>query len=393
VLTVNTRQGLNAIYNTKIIAADRVLTNHAVVYTDKIVAVIPEGALATYALADRIDAGGLYLAPGFIDLHIHGCAGVDTMDDGEDALAVMSRILPATGVTAFLPTTMTMPLASVTAALARIRPLMGHCPGAGILGCHLEGPFINPAYKGAQAARHILAPDFALLAGHADVIKIVTLAPELPGGLAFIREAAQQNIVAAIGHSAASYEQALAAVAAGAAHITHTFNALAIPNHREPGVLGVITDSRVTCELIADNIHVHPAMQRLLLKLAGQARLILITDAMRACLMPDGNYELGGQPVRVDKGTARLDNGVIAGSVLTLNKAVANFRQTSGLPLPAVIALVTSNPAARLGLGRQKGRIEPGFDADMVIFDENITPTETIVGGKSVYRRSLHRKS
>ncbi len=390
---MNSRQALKAIYNAKIITADRVLANHAVVYTDKIVAVIPADGLAAYALADRIDAGGLYLAPGFIDLHMHGCAGVDTMDDNESALAVMSRILPTTGVTAFLPTTMTMPLASITAALARIRSLMGHSPGAGILGCHLEGPFINPAYKGAQAEQHILAPDFGLFAGYADVIKIITLAPELPGSLAFIREAAEQNIVVAIGHSAASYEQALAAVAAGAAHITHTFNALAIPNHREPGVLGVITDSQVTCELIADNIHVHPAMQRLLFKLAGQARLLLITDAMRACLMPDGNYELGGQPVRVDKGTARLDNGAIAGSVVTLNQAVANFRQTSGLPLPAVIALVTSNPAGRLGLARQKGRLEPGFDADMVIFDENITPAVTTVGGKSVYQCALHRKS
>ncbi|WP_371381791.1 N-acetylglucosamine-6-phosphate deacetylase [Sporomusa aerivorans] len=380
---------LKAIYNAKIVTASGVLEKHAVVYEDKIIDIVPEARLAAYAPAEKMDAGGHYLAPGFIDLHIHGCAGADTMDEEEDALAVMSKALPATGVTAFLPTTMTMPFVSVAAALSRIRASMGSGQGAKILGCHLEGPFISAEYRGAQDARHILKPSYRKIADFADVIKIVTIAPELPASLSFIRQAAKANIVVAIGHSAAGYEELLAAIEAGASHITHTFNALAVPNHRQPGILGAVTDSLATCELIADNIHVHPAMQRLLVKLAGGERLVLITDAMRAALMPDGNYDLGGQQVRVANGTARLESGVIAGSVLTLNRAVANFWQTSGLPLHEVLAMATRNPARKLGLERERGSIAPGLAADMVVFDNDITPIETVIKGKTVYRRLL----
>jgi N-acetylglucosamine-6-phosphate deacetylase len=378
---------LKAIYNAKIITTAGVLEKHAVVYSDKIIAVVPEPALDAYTLTDRMNAGGHYLAPGFIDLHIHGCAGADTMDVTGDALTVMSRNLPQSGVTAFLPTTMTMRFELVTAALERVRAQIGHCPGAEILGCHFEGPFINGDYKGAQDAQYITTPSFAKIAGFADVIKIATIAPELPGSLAFIREAVDHNIVVSIGHSAATYEQALAAIAAGASHVTHMFNAIAAANHRRPGVLGAILDSSVTCELISDNIHVHPSSQRLLYRLTGGERLILITDAMRACLMPDGNYELGGQQVTVADNTAQLDNGVIAGSVLTLDKAVANFKQTSGLALHEVVNLVTINPARKLGLDHCRGRIVPGNQADMVIFDEAIAILETIVKGRTVYRR------
>ncbi|HWR42368.1 N-acetylglucosamine-6-phosphate deacetylase [Sporomusa sp.] len=384
---------MKAIYNARIITTAGILEKYAVVYSDKIIAVVPEPALAGYILTDRMNARGHYLAPGFIDLHIHGGAGADTMDVAGDALAVMSRILPQSGVTAFLPTTMTMKFELVTAALERVRAQIGHCPGAEILGCHFEGPFINADYKGAQDAQYITTPSFAKIAGFADVIKIATIAPELPGSLAFIREAVDHNIVVSIGHSAATYEQALAAITAGTSHVTHMFNAIAASNHRRPGVLGAILDSSVTCELIADNIHVHPASQRLLYRLTGGERLILITDAMRACLMPDGYYELGGQQVSVADSTAQLDNGVIAGSVLTLDKAVANFRKTSGLALHEVVNMVTMNPARKLRMDHCKGSIVPGNQADMVIFDENITILETIVKGRTVYRRWPHADS
>ena len=381
---------MKAIYNAKIITSLGVLEKHAVVYGDTIVAVVPETALAAYMLTERLDACGHYLAPGFIDMHIHGCAGADTMDAEGAALAVLSQKLPQTGVTAFLPTTMTLPLEVVTLALERVRGKMGHSPGAEILGCHFEGPFINADYKGAQDAQYIINPSFTKIIDYADVIKVATVAPELPGSLAFIREAVKHNIVVSIGHSAATYEQALQAIAAGASHITHMFNAIAASNHRRPGILGAIVDSDVTCELIADNVHVHPASQRLLFKLTGGDRLILITDAMRACLMPDGRYELGGQQVNVANGTASLDNGVIAGSVLTLDRAVANFRKTSGLPLHEVVKLVTINPARKLKLEKHKGSIAPGYAADMVIFDQDITILETIIKSKSVYRRWPH---
>lgn len=379
---------MKAIYNVKIITELGALDNHAVVFSGKISAVVPEPALQFYSLNEKIDAGGNYLAPGFIDIHIHGCAGADTMDKQDNALEIISEKLPRTGVTAFLPTTMTMDFALVKNTLERIRSKIGGGPGAEILGCHLEGPFINSDYKGAQDPQFITAPEFAKIRDFIDVIKLVTIAPEVPLSLAFIHEACASNIVVSIGHSAATYEQAMDAIGAGASHVTHTFNAMSAFNHRRPGILGALTDSNITCELIADNVHVHPAAQRLLLKLKGTDRVILVTDAMRACLMPNGDYDLGGQLVKVMDGTARLESGVIAGSVLTLDKAVANIKASSGLSISEIVKMVTINPARKLGIECDKGSIAPGRDADMVILDEGLTVLATFVKGKVIYRHN-----
>ncbi|BBB92627.1 MAG TPA: N-acetylglucosamine-6-phosphate deacetylase [Methylomusa anaerophila] len=380
---------MRAIHNAKIITETGLIENSAVVYTEKIAAVVPDTSLDCYQLREKIDAEGNYLAPGFIDLHIHGCAGMDTMDEEDSALDVLSKSLAQTGVTAFLPTTMTMRFDLVENALARIRGKMGQSPGAEILGSHLEGPFISKEHKGAQDPQYILEPDYSRIDRFADVIKIVTIAPEMYGSLEFIQKARRDNIIIAAGHSAATYDQAMAAIAAGASHITHTFNAFTAFDHRQPGMLGALTDSSVTCELIADNIHVHPAAQRLLLKLKGVEKLILITDAMRACLMPDGIYDLGGQRVNVKSGAARLNSGVIAGSVLTLNKAVANFRATSRLSLSEIVKMVTINPARKLGIDCCKGSIAPGMDADMVVFDEAVNVLLTLVRGRIVYQKAM----
>lgn len=378
---------LKAIYNAKIVTDGTILPGHAVVFSSRIEAVVPETELSSYQPAELIDAQGRYVAPGFIDIHIHGCDGADAMDSSGDALARMSRSLPRTGVTAFLPATMTMSFDRVEEALQRIRTAMGTSGGAEVLGCHMEGPFISENYRGAQDKRHILTPDFAKIEKFVDVIKIATIAPELPGSLEFIRRATARGIVVSIGHSAATYDEAMAAIQAGASHVTHTFNALAGMNHRQPGVIGALADhDDVTCELIADNVHVHPAAQRLLLKLKGPERMVLITDAMRAGLMPEGRYDLGGQPVTVKNGEARLANGALAGSVLTLSRAAANFRATSGLPLPKVIELVSANPARRIGVADRKGSITAGKDADLVLFDDCLTIYATFSHGRMVYR-------
>ncbi len=378
---------MKAIHNVKIITELGVLENHAVVFFDKISAIVSAEALPSYKIDERIDAGGNYLAPGFIDIHIHGCAGADTMDQDDSALDIISENLLQTGVTAFLPTTMTMDFSHVENALDRIRSRMGNSPGAQILGCHVEGPFINNDYKGAQDPQYIIAPEFTKISSFSDIIKVVTIAPEVSGSLAFIREACANKIIVSIGHSAATYEEAMEAIASGASHVTHTFNAMSAFNHRRPGILGALTDTNATCELIADNIHVHPAAQRLLLKLKGTTRVILVTDAMRACLMPDGSYDLGGQPVKVKDGKASLDSGVIAGSVLTLDKAIANIKAASGLDISEIVNMVTLNPARKLGIDACKGSIAPGRDADMVIFDDKITVLATFIKGEIVYRR------
>ncbi|VBB05371.1 metal-dependent hydrolase [Lucifera butyrica] len=381
---------MKAIYNANVIQGNAILPHHAVLFTEKILAVVPDASLAAYSVGESYDAAGQYLSPGFVDIHIHGSAGSDTMDKNNQALDRVSESIARTGVTSFLPTTMTMDLSRIETALDHIRTRMNpeqEKKGAEILGAHLEGPFISQTYKGAQSATYILSPDFNKIKQYTDIIRIVTLAPELDGSIPFIEECRRHNIIASIGHSAAEYEEAMAAIAAGASHITHTFNALTPLNHRKPGVVGAAMDSDVTCELIVDNLHVHPAAQRILLKTKGINKIILVTDAMRACLLEDGEYDLGGQTVFVKNNEARLPGGVIAGSVLKLNEAVYNFRQNTGLPLTDVLKAVTVNPAARIGVYDRKGSLDAGKDADMVLFDDQIAISKTFVKGSLIWRR------
>ena len=394
------RPECTAIYNARLIAGSRVLNAHTLLFDHKIRAIFPDRpqgprpgeTLCTptgdWLIANSINADNHYLSSGFIDLHIHGCAGYDTMDETEEALPQIRRNLPQTGVTAFLPTTMTMEFSRVTAALQRIRRATSINSGAQILGAHLEGPFINANYKGAQNGAFVLTPDFSLISEFRDIIKIATIAPEIAGSLDFIRHCSEHSILTAIGHSGATYEETKSALAAGAAHFTHTFNAASPFNHRSPGVTGAALDSDATCELIADNVHVHPAAQRILWRSKGPERVLLVSDAMRACLLNDGEFDLGGQLVTVKNGEARLASGVIAGSVLTLNRAVQNFMNNTGIDLPAAISLITAHPADRIRLGYRKGRLRPGYDADLTLFDEQFKICLTFVAGQTAYRCS-----
>ena len=380
------------------------------------------------------DARGAYVSPGFINLHIHGCAGADTMDATEDTLAVMSRFLVQTGVTAFLPTTMTCAKADVYKALQRIRETMtvitrrrdekhepaqteqkptieavnisdtpssehfpavtgisakteeeNHCllPGAKVLGAYLEGPFISRQYKGAQKEEFITQADFAFIKDFDDVIKVVVLAPEtLKDALTrgeFIAQCRTHHMIVSLGHSAAEYDTALQAIREGASHVTHLC------------MLGAALDSPAMCELIADDLHVHPAVQRLIYRMKGAAGIELITDSMRACGLPDGISELGGQTVYVKDGAARLADGTIAGSVVTLNRAMANFRNNTGATVPEVVRMVTENQAQELGLFEKIGSLSPGAAADITLFNENFTVLNTFVDGCQVYKNPAFR--
>lgn len=358
-------------------------------YDEKIRAIRPEGKDAGHAdLEEVYDAGGAYVAPGFLNVHIHGCDGADTMDADSDALDKMSLFQARTGVTAYLPTTMTCAFSDIAHALCTIRHAMhGDAHGARVLGCHMEGPFIAPSKKGAQDAAHILPADFSTIEPYADVIKIITVAPETLPDDAFIKACTAHGIVVSIGHTAADYETTAHAIEAGAHHITHLCNAMTGLHHRRPGVLGAALDSTANCELICDNVHLHPTMQRIIYHAKGGKHLILITDSLRACGLGDGPSELGGQKVTVRGTLATLADGTIAGSVLCLNDGLRIFRTNTGAPIPSIIEMVTRTPAKELGLYDEIGSLSEGKTADFAIFDRDFRMRRTVVGGTTYYKK------
>lgn len=379
---------MQAIINSHLILPQEVLQEHVILFENTIKALIPRSQFQPETVSTIYDARGHYLAPGFINCHIHGCAGADAMDSAADSVLHIAQALPATGVTAFLPTTMTCPWPAVTTTLQNIRQArsaqLTNLPtgSARILGANLEGPFISPSKTGAQDPANIKKADFTLLEPFADIIKITTVAPETLPDQTFITACRERNIIVSLGHSAATYETSMDAIFAGATHMTHLFNAMVPLHHHGPGIVGAALDTPVMCELICDNIHVHPMLQRLVYAAKDPANILLITDSMRACLLGDGESELGGQKVFVKNGKATLADGSLAGSTLTLNKAVANFKANTGAPLEEVISMVTLNPAEELGIDDRLGSLETGKLADLVEFDEAMNVVNTWIEGK-----------
>ncbi len=380
---------MKVIKNASIIVGDSILPNACLIFDDVIFAVETDCVSGEQDFEEIVDARGCFLSAGFIDIHFHGLAGLDTMDENRESLLRMSELLPQTGVTSFVPTTLTMPQKRIETALANISMAMRMAKGAEILGCHLEGPFINPAAAGAHMAAQIVGLDFAKVAPYADVIRIVTLAPEMLGSADLVRECRRHSIVVSVGHTKASYEEALTAVDNGATLFTHLFNAMPPLHHRYPGAVGAALDSDAYAELIADNVHLHPAIQRMALRAKGVDRIILVTDSTMACL-PEGVYSLGGQEVLVSSDAARLRDNTLAGSVLALNQAVKNIAKNTGLSLAKAVSLATSNPAKLLNVDRQKGRLAQGKDADLTVFDADLNIYYTYAKGRQVYRRSQH---
>ncbi len=375
---------LSAIVNSKLIVADKIIEGKAVIFDKTIHAIVDADQLSKDL--QIIDAGGAYLSAGFIDIHIHGSSGSDVMDATKEALETISESIVQNGTTSFLPTTMTMDLHSIENALDNIQSNASSVNGANILGAHLEGPFINSLKCGAQDKNHIIKADIGFIDKYSDIIKMITLAPEMEGSDAFIVHLKKHypHIILSIGHSNATYEETIHAFDLGIDHATHLGNAMSGMHHRAPGVIGAVLDSNITCDVIADRIHLHDATLRTFWHIKKE-QLILITDAMRAGCMCDGSYSLGGQVVNVEKGKATLQNGQLAGSVLRLNEALRNMRDITGVPIPKALFCVTEAPAKKLGL--KKGRIEEGYDADMAIFDENFDILLTIVDGQIKYKK------
>ena len=332
------------------------------------------------------------LAPGFIDLHIHGARGHDVMDASLESLQTLSDALLEEGVVGYLATTMTESIPAIEAALKTCFEFKKiQTQGAELIGVHLEGPFLSRAFMGAQCGDHLKTPDIALLKQwqlqFPGLIRLITIAPELPNAIEFIQYARSQDIVVSIGHTAANFTETKCGIDAGATYATHLFNAMSGIHHRTPGAAAaLLCDDRVIAELVVDGAHVVPEMIQFTVQCKGLDHLILVTDAMRAKCLKAGIYDLGGQNVAVDdQGIARLQsNGKLAGSTLQINKALKNMHDYTGLPLTELIPLVTIQPVNILRILNQ-GYISPGQMANLVVLNNNLDVKGTFYHGKIVY--------
>jgi N-acetylglucosamine-6-phosphate deacetylase len=379
-----------------VITADRLVTPIQtieypvlVVEENRIVACGPREQLAIPQNARHHDFPGKILAPGFIDIHIHGGSGHDVMELSASALAAIECGMVKHGVTSYLPTTVTAPMADTLRSLEHLGKAVAkkNKPGRSRpLGIHLEGPFISHAKRGVHPPENLLRPSPKLLRqmqeASGDAVRMLTIAPEIEGAIETIKEAVALGIHASLGHSNATFSEANAGIEAGARHATHTFNAMRPLDHREPGILGaVLSDDRLTADLIADGLHIDPAVIKLFFRSKGLDRALLITDAISATGMPDGKYKLGGFEVEVKGDRCDLD-GKLAGSVLTLDRALRNVMRFVPLSLEKAIQLVTQNPARLLGLADTHGTLAAGAMADIVVLTPSGEVAATMAGGQ-----------
>jgi N-acetylglucosamine-6-phosphate deacetylase len=381
------------------IYAERALTpleeiRDAVILVDgaRIAAVGRRGSIDVPRGTTEISAGRGTVIPGFVDVHIHGAGGHDVMEGTDEAFDAVTTTVARHGTTSIVATTVTASPADTCRSVAAIaRAAKRGASGAGgaaraeILGVHFEGPFISAARRGVHPEKWIAAPSVALLDRFLDAAdgtsRILTLAPELPGALDLVSEARRRGVVAAMGHTDASYAEAEAAIGAGARHAAHVFNAMRPFSHRETGVLGAVLTARdVTAELIADGVHVDDAAIRLLLAAKGVDRTVLVSDGISATGMPDGRYRLGTFDVIVTGGVCRNAEGKLAGSTLTLDRAVRHV-VSLGVGLPDAVRMATLNPAGVVGVDGRKGILTAGADADLVLLDENLRVTGVMTRG------------
>ena len=375
---------MKCIINGQFILKDKIVTDVAIVYDEQIRDIIPLNEINTEEY-EVIDAKGNFVAPGLVDIHIHGYLGEDASDGSAEGLKKMAAGIAKNGVTSWCPTTMTMAKDVILDAFETARKVKAEkeCYGAKILGINCEGPFINPSKKGAQPEEFILPPDGDFIVDNADILKLFTVAPEMDGALDCIKKVYEDGrVLVSMGHTGASFDEANEGIKAGVRHTTHLFNAMTALQHRNPGVVGAaLSDEKVSCELIADTFHVNPGLYKLVAKAKGD-KLCLITDCMRAGGMEDGDYTLGGQHVIKTGIQCLLEDGTIAGSVLKLNEAVRNLKGHTELSLPEVFACASLNPAKAIGEADKIGSLEVGKCADIIICDDDINVTTTIIDGK-----------
>lgn len=382
--------------NAHVITPYEILRNYDLaVEKNKISRILPSGVLDERDFDEIIDAEGNHVSPGFIDIHTHANSGFDTMDGTFEAIDAMARFHIKNGVTAFLTTTMTDSTENLEKAIKNVASYIslqrgkpqtldtsGSSP-AEVLGLYLEGPYFAETKKGAQSPKYLKNPDVQELTKFIKLsegsVKVVALAPELPGAMKAIRFLRSQGIIVSAGHTDAAFDTARQAFDFGVTQVTHVFNGMRGFTHREPGISGAaLIDERVYCEMICDSIHLHPGAMKLVVKAKGKDKIILISDSMMAAGLFDGEYTLGGQKVIVKGKEARLLDGTLAGSTLTLNRAIYNMVHMVGVSLADAVRMATLNPARAIGIDKQKGSIEIGKDADLVIFDEDLNILKVI---------------
>ncbi len=357
---------------------------------------IREGAIEKVGRTGRaeqvLDVGGRMIAPGLIDVHIQGAGGADVLDATPEALEKMSRTCARFGVTSFLATTVYKPGQENRHLKVGAECVGRDLGGARLLGTHLEGPFISPQKRGMIQPDCITLPSSAILddiyALLGDTLKVMTVAPELPGSAEIIRTLVDKRTVASFGHSKATYDETVRGFEMGITHVTHLFNAMASLHHRDPGPLAAIFEKPdITCQVITDGVHIHPSVLRLAFHAIGPERFITITDGMHAMGLPDGHYVYNKLEYESRNGTARYKDGTLIGTALGLSQLLVRLTQFAPCSAPTAVKTVTENAADVLGLGETKGTIAPGRDADLVILENDLSVHATIVGGRIVYQR------
>lgn len=382
------------IKNVKIITPFDVLHDHSLVIEDeKIEDIIEDEKISLEDFETVIDGEGLFLAPGFVDIHNHGNSGFDVMDSTEEALDGIGEYHISNGVTSYLGTALTSSYKNLTNAITNIASYKNKDDKAQIIGIHLEGPFFNVINKGAQPEKYIDSPNIEKIQDLLDVsnglFKMVSLAPELIGSMDVIRFLRKKDIVVAMAHSNAEYKEAKRGIDNGITVATHLYNGMRSFTHREPGIIGAsLTDERVYCEIIYDRFHLHDVAVKVALKMKGYEKIVLVSDAMMAAGLEDGEYDLGGQKVYVKDKLPRLKSGNIAGSTLDLQRAVYNMINYLQVPINEAVKMASLNPAKAINMDKNLGSIEMEKRADLILFDENIDIRKVLIGGKLSWKKN-----
>ena len=378
------------IKNINIITPYEVLKDYGVIINDGVITKVDleERLIDSNELV--IDGQGNYLSPGFIDIHNHGNSGSDVMDGDENSLDKMGAYHLSNGITSYLGTVITSSYEDMVNAMKNMCNYNNKDDKAQLIGVHLEGPFFDKSKKGAQPEKYIKAPDLeeikAILDITKDKMKMVSLAPELEGALEVIEYLSKKGVTAAVAHTNATYDQAIGGINAGITVATHLYNGMRSFNHREPGVIGaVLNDDRVFCEIIYDRYHLHDGAVHIALKMKGYDKIILVSDAMRAAGLPDGEYTLGIQKVNVVDGAARIESGNLAGSTLNLRQGVYNMIKYLNIPIHQVVKMASLNPAKAINMDDKLGSIDVGKRADLLLFDQDINIKKVILGGNVVF--------
>ena len=381
------------IINGNIVTPFEILRNSTIEIEKGIIKKIYQNIGTLPPKTNTIDATGMYVCPGLIDIHFHGAMGKETMDAVKDngVLEYLANFCLEHGVTSFYPTTWSQSKERIYDILEVIKSFQGDNRGAQILGVHLEGPYLNQKNKGAQSSVFIREPDKSEYSRWFDsgVVKIITCAPEIHGSTDFILAALGNGIRVSVGHTNASYEEAIHAIDLGITQATHLFNGMPGIHHREPGVVSaLLNDDRVFTQIICDGVHLHPAIMSLVLKIKSPSRTILITDSTMAAGIPDGSYINNDQLLIIKNGIARTMEGGLSGSTVTMDQSIRNLLRFTNLTLTDIIQTATSTPAQEMGLLGRKGIIREGADADLVMFSEDLVVQKTFVKGNCLFSKN-----